>query len=176
MYRLSQAAVAFAELDDLPDEHFPALDKGLRNLTQRHYLPPIERSGRADLYAFATISVLRLAYKATTFGLDRVQIEALTRFLQSAPLMPTRYRQRDGRREALWVIEEAIERARAGEDFRVGLVMGRDGRATPKVWWQETASPDVAAILSANPPANADAHFSLDAGRLIRELVAKLGA
>ena len=181
MYRLSQAAVAFAELDDLPDDQFPAFDKALRNLTQRHFLNPSVRSGRADLYSLPTISVLRLAQKAAHFGLDRAQIEALTRFLQSAPSMPQRWRQLEGRREALWHIEEAIERVREGEDFTCGMAMPANGRATPAMWWKAHGiGSESQAILDAHrqlvPQREADARFVLEASRLIRDLLVKLEA
>ena len=182
-----QIALAPPEAEDLPgmwidatpEDRVPQLDKRLRNLVSRHYLPPAERQGRADLFSLPTVCALRLSERATVFGLDRVQLDDLLRFLQSAPDHPTRWREGDGFREALTRIEIALERARAGEDFAIGLSMGRDGVAVPAAWWQpEPVSPDAAAILDAmaQDRPEPDAVFRLPAGRLIRKLLGALGA
>jgi len=171
MFRLSEAATAFAKIDQIPDDAVPALDKFIRNLSQRHYLPPAAREGRADLYSVETVCALRLAERAAVFGIDRVSLDSLLRFLHSAPSLPTRYRQGDGFRVGLTHIEEAVERARAGEDFTVGLVLGNDGRVQPRAWF----APDEVFVLGSDIPATpSDAAFRLDAGRLIRAVLAVL--
>lgn len=178
MFRISEAAAAFAKLDNIDDDATPALDKLLRNLTQRHYLPPSAREGRADLYSIETVCALRLAERAATFGIDRVALDGLLRFLHSAPSLPTRFRRGDGVSIALTHIEEAVERARAGEDFTVGLMLDANGRVVPKAWFQPEELPaDARAILAdAARPAAPDAVFRLDAGRLIRAVLAILDA
>lgn len=178
-YRIADLTAAFSWIDATPEDRVPQLDKRLRNLASRHYLPPTERQGRADLFSLPTVCALRLAERATVFGLDRVQLDDLLRFLQSAPDHPTRWREGDGFREAMTRIEIALERARAGEDFAIGLVMGRDGLAVPTAWWKaEPVTPDAAAILDAmaHDHSEPDAVFRLPAGRLIRELLGTLGA
>lgn len=85
-------------------------------------------------------------------------------------------------RTALSHIEIAIRRARGGENFNIGLVMGRDGTLDPVADWQAApVSDDAAQILSdyaaaTGPRAQADAVMQLPAGRLIRELLTALGA
>ncbi|WP_429816394.1 hypothetical protein [Ensifer sp. B1-9] len=176
MFRLSEAAVAFAKIDRISDDATPALDKFLRNLSQRHYLPPSAREGRADLYSIETVCALRLAQRAAAFGIDRVALDALLRFLHSAPHLPTRFRQGDGVSIGLTRIEEAVERARAGEDFAVGLTLDAHGRVEPKAWFPPDILTDEARsiLVDIAPAAGPDAAFRLDAGRLIRAVLAVL--
>jgi len=176
MFRLSEMAVAFAKIDEISDHATPALDKLLRNLSQRHYLPPSTREGRTDLFSIETVCALRLAERAATFGIDRVALDALLRFLQSAPHLPTRFRSRGGVHIALTRIEEALERAREGEDFSVGLSLNANGRVEPKAWFSPDDLPeDAQSILAEVAPRRVpDAVFRLDAARLIREVLAVL--
>lgn len=175
MFRLSEAATAFAKIDQISDDATPALDKLLRNLTQRHYIPPSAREGRADLYSIETICALRLAQRSAAFGIDRVDLDSLLRFLHAAPHLPTRFRRGDGVRIGLTHIEEAVERARAGEDFAIGFVMDGNGRVEPKAWFATDDQPDEAkTILADVSPPSPDAVFRLDAGRLIRAVLAAL--
>lgn len=181
MFRLSEAAVAFAKIDRISDDATPALDKMLRNLTQRHYVPPSTREGRADLYSIETVCALRLAQIANAFGIERSALDSLLRFLHSAPNHPTRFRQGDGVRIALTHIEEAVERARAGEDFGVGLSLNSTGRVEPKAWFSpEDLDDDARSILDAYAEVSeqhlSDAVFRLDAGRLIRDVLKALDA
>jgi hypothetical protein len=176
MYRISEVAVAFAKIDGLPDDKVPQLDKLLRNTTQRHYLSPSARDGRADLYSIETVCALRFAARMDAFGIARHVLEDFLRFVQSAPMHSTRVKRRNGYNVTLSRIEEAVERARAGEDFKMGLALGRDGRARPKAWFlAETMDDDARAILaSVEPEEDADTVLALDAGRLIRDIVAVL--
>jgi len=160
MFRISHAAAVFAQLDDLPDDKFPILDKALRNLTQRHFIEPSDRQGRADLYSIESVVVMRLAQKAEAFGIARHLLGDFIRFLQSAPMLPTRYLKGDGVHIALTTVQEAIERAREGEDFKLGLTMGGE-RVSPRAWWEGQAG-------------HSDASLQIDAGRLIRDVLAKL--
>ena len=180
--RIADLTAAIARLDQTPDSRVPKLDKGLRNLVSRHYIPPVARDGRADLYDATGMIVLRLAERAQTFGLDRASLESFIRFLQSAPDMPQDWREGDGKRAALTRIEIALNRARAGEDFYLGLAMGRDGALTPVAEWQESPVSDEAAQIIADYRAatgersEPDAVLRLPAGRLIREILDALGA
>ncbi|MCO7725787.1 hypothetical protein NJB93_04170 [Brucella intermedia] len=178
MFRISEAAAAFAKLNNIDDDATPALDKLLRNLTQRHYLPPSAREGRADLYSIETICALRLAERAATFGIDRVALDGLLRFLHSAPSLPTRFRRGDGVHVALTHIEEAVERARASEDFVIGLTLDENDHVVPKAWFpSEELTDDARAILAnTDRPHAPDAVFSLNAGRMIRAVLAVLNA
>lgn len=178
MFRLSEAAAAFAKIDDIDDDATPALDKLLRNLSQRHDFTPSAREGRADLFSIETVCALRLAERAARFGVPRHVLGDFLHFLQRAPNLPARFRQGNGVRIALTHIEEAVERARAGEDFAVGLSLSADGRVEPKAWFSPDDMTDESrAILADLPPSAAsDAVFRLDAGRLIRAVLAVLDA
>lgn len=177
MFRLSEAAIAFAKLNRISDEDTPALDKSLRNLTQRNYLPRSAKDGRADLYSIETLCALRLAERALAFGIDRKSVNDLLRFLQIAQPNTNRYHRRDGVKVAFSIIEEAVERARNGEDFAIGLVLNDNGRIEPKAWFlPEGMNEEARTILTADgaPPYTPDAVFRLDAGRLIRAVLAVL--
>ena len=45
MFTIKDAAGIFGQIDAIADGDMPALDKGLRNLSQRLYLPPADRQG-----------------------------------------------------------------------------------------------------------------------------------
>lgn len=170
MFSIRQTATAFAKIDGLADAGLPALDKALRNLTQRHYLPPAERDGRADLYAVETVCALRFAERLTRFGVDRAVLDDFLRFLQIAPTAG-RTQRGDGNNVRVSLIEEAVERAREGENFEVGLTMAADGRVRPMAWFATGGNPLVEAYRQTHP---ADAVLRLDGGRLIRDVLAAL--
>lgn len=178
MFKISHAANAFSALDKTPEEKFPSLDKALRNLSQRVYLPPDDREGRADLYDPASVCALRLLYKASVFGLDRMQLEDLARFLLSAPIGPGRYEAMQGAKRKLTVVQEAIERVQEGQDFDIAVVMSRDGRMALETDWShpEEDNPELEAFRSQLPShhPDEDARFILAASRLIRELLTAL--
>ncbi|PWE48576.1 hypothetical protein DEM26_17400 [Thioclava sp. NG1] len=168
-YTITDAATVFATLDNLTDEeNRKRADKALRHLTQRHAFPPEGRAGRADTYSMETICALRLAQKASAFGLDRWQLERLIRFLLSTP------RTAPGR--TLSLIGEGIYKAEAGQVFGVSLVMYADGRfACAADWPSETPEQDArvdsifeSADLDFGPE---DCRFQLCASRLISELL-----
>ncbi|SEL86771.1 hypothetical protein SAMN05443999_1095 [Roseovarius azorensis] len=178
MFKISQASVAFAEIDQLPDDDFNTLDKELRNLTQRTSIAPRERDGRADLFDEAGVCALRLVHIAKRFGFDRFQLDRLARFLLSADTLPGRYRSFEGGRRALSVIEEAIERTREGEVFDLSLVMYRDGTIAVRAGWADTTTPEAEEMLAALEAASGkrliDAAFVLPVSRLIAEVLGKL--
>lgn len=178
MYRISQATAAFVQLDQIDDDQAPALDKSLRHLTQRQGIAPSDREGRADLYGIEAVVVMRLAHMLESFGITRHIIADFIRFLQSSDSLPNRWHEGDGHKVALTRVEEALERAREGQDFAIGLCL-RNGTIQPRVWIPGEAESEavkalkVAGRKAAPPPAD-DAVLRLDAGRLIRELVATL--
>ena len=178
MYRISEIAVAFAKIDGIDDDKVPQLDKLLRNTTQRHYLSPSSREGRADLYSVETVCALRFAQRMDAFGIARHVLDDFLRFIQSAPTLPIRETKSKGFATALSHIEEAIERATNGENFKVGLTLGRNGYVMPKAWFtSEPVDDDARAILAtSDQPEYPDAVLMLDAGRLIRDVLSALKA
>lgn len=167
VFTIAQSASVFSHLDHAEREDSAATAKLLRNLTQRHYFPPVGRSGRADMYDIETICALRLVQKASIFGLDRWQIEKLTRFLNSAP--------RTAPNRTKTTISEALERAKRGEVFGLSLVMYASGRFLPEANWKtETPEHDnrVDAIFNnaGISLGQEDCRFTLDASRLITDV------
>lgn len=175
MFRISEIAVAFAKIDGISDDHVAQLDKLLRNTTQRHYLVPATREGRADLYSLETVCVLRFAERMDAFGIQRHVLDNFLRFMQSAPTSPSRFKRGDGFNEALSRIEEAVERAQAGEDFTVGLALTGAGLLPQVDFCRDEVDESARQILaSVEPKRTPDAVLMLDAGRLIREIIASL--
>lgn len=127
MLTLNAAASLFGKVDQLPDDQLPALDKSLRNISQRVYLPPAERQGRADLYGLPAICALRILQVAMGFGIDRVKLESLARFLQVGAGNGRKVAVEGGFR-ALSPIEEAIDRVRAKEAFDFKCAFYKGGR------------------------------------------------
>ncbi|MFG6580187.1 hypothetical protein ACGYK1_12370 [Sulfitobacter sp. 1A13191] len=171
-YTITDAATAFAKLDNLTDEEGrKRADKALRHLTQRHAFPPEGRAGRADTYSRETVCALRIAQKASAFGLDRWQLERLIRFLLSPP------RTAPGR--TLSLIGEGIRKAEAGQVFGVSLVMYADGRFACEADWPSETPEQDAKVDSIFESAGLDfgledCRFQLCASRLISELLAVL--
>lgn len=178
MFKIYQASVAFAEIDEIPEQDFNALDKELRNITQRTSIAPRDREGRADLFDEASICVLRFVHIAKRFGFDRFQLDRLARALLSAETLPGRYLNADGVRRALSVVEEAIERVREGETFDLSLVMYRDGTFAVRAGWSDPKSSEAEEMLAALEAASGkrppEAAFVLPASRLIAELLDRL--
>lgn len=170
-FTITQANEAFCEIDKTQDDKRGASDKLLRNLTQRHYFPPVGRSGRADIFDLETVCALRLVQKASYFGLDRWQLEKLAHFLNGAPHTAP------GRTKTL--IREAVERASSGEVFSLSLVMYSDGRFLPKANWGSKTPEQDARIDAIFDDADVslgdvDCSFSLNASRLIDDVLGRL--
>lgn len=180
MYIIRDATNAFAKLDHTPPDEVTGLDKALRNLSMRAYLPPSGREGRADTYSLETICALRLMHKGFKFGLGRGQVEDFARFLQFDPTpgMGGRVEKFDGGFCTLSPIKEAVRRTREGETFDMGLAMLSDGTFKPYAGWeQEPVSPETEELMAAiGGRLNTDARFAVPASRLIAELLAELGA
>jgi len=179
MFRISQVSAAAAKLDGISDDDFRTLDKTFRNLTQRHAIGPSARDGRADLFSLESAVVMRLAQKVDAFGLPRHLLSDFIRFLQSSPTMPSRYREGNGAKIALTTVQEAIARAKAGEDFQLGLSMSGYS-VKPKAWFPADPIPDaakgiIAAVKASKPSPTIDAALRVEAGQLIREFLAEIG-
>lgn len=176
MYTIRDATNAFFNLDGTLPEEGKALDKALRNLSQRVYMPPAGRKGRADTFAIETICALRLLHKANVFGVDRWQQETLARFLQIAEAIDGGRRIRvDGGFRPLSPIEEAVERVREGESFSIGVRMLSDGTVKPFVGWREAEDEGTEFLADAGyHRLPEDARFTLPASRLIADLIAEL--
>jgi len=182
MYVIRDATNAFAKLDHTPADDIAALDKSLRNLTQRAYIQTAGRQGRAEAYPLKSICALRLMYTAFQYGLGRGQVAAFSQYLQVAPAgaLMARAEKVDGGIRPLSPIEEAIERTREGESFDMGFAMLSDGTFKPFANWnadQPNATVDaILGALETPPPPPVDAKFDVPASRLIAELMAELGA
>lgn len=178
MYTIRDATTAFFALDKTLPEQGAALDKSLRHLSQRIYLPPAGRAGRADTYTVEAICALRLLHKASTFGLDRWQLEKLARFLQIAdPMGGARSEEISGAIRFLSPIEEAVQRVRDGETFSIGVAMLSDSTVKPFADWpgDETKAKGAAFLAEAGfVRLREDARFTLPASRLIAELIREL--
>lgn len=177
MYTIRDATTAFFTLDNTSPEQGAALDKSLRHLSQRLYMPPVGRTGRADTYTLEAICALRLLHKASTFGLDRWQLEKLARFLQIAnPMGGARSEETSGSIRFLSPIEEAVQRVRNGETFSIGVAMLSDGTVKPFADWPPEDDGKGAAFLGEAGFAKLreDARFTLPASRLLAELIREL--
>lgn len=162
MYTLRDASNNFAKLDNLHEEKFTAYDKNLRDISQRFYLQDSGMVGRATQYDLPAICALRLIQKAFPFGLSRPTLNQLARWMQEAESMASTTR-----------IQEAIERAKNGEDFSFHILMRGDGSfgLSGSESEDETVAQTLKDMEAASPW---DARFSIDASRLIREVLGQL--
>ncbi|MEI4486369.1 hypothetical protein V8J36_09210 [Frigidibacter sp. MR17.14] len=182
MFAIREATDAFAKIDRLPKDRVPTLDKTLRNLTQRTYFPPVERDGRTDHFALETICALRLVHKAAAFGLDRAKLEIAAQFLQQPQTGQGRRVKIPGGWKVLRPIDEAIERAKAGEAFNLVIELRRDGTTRTRMDWaadesmiDAKAKAEAEVILADSGLAQPmDAAFVIPASRLIAELLEEL--
>ncbi|RWR12048.1 hypothetical protein [Paenirhodobacter populi] len=172
-YTLAEIAAKFARLDAVPDEHSAQYLTTLRNLTQRHHLPPTEQIGRSFIYNDAAAITIRLAQIAAEFGLPRTTIDTLSRWLTNSG---NRRRKVEGGFMGVARAEEAIERATAGETFNVYIVMHADRSVAVKADWTPDR-PKSERVINASPEISPEiARFSLPASRLISEILPLLKA
>lgn len=176
MFTLTATAKAFAEIDNISPDEIPALDKSIRNISQRVYTPPADRQGRADLYSLESVCALRLLQAAMASGIDRVKADAFARYLHYAASSNRRVAV-DGGYRTLSPIEEAIARVRAGQVFDFNLDFYKGGRAVWSADWPhddpeaEKFADDFFASISTEPPI---ATFTIHASLLIGELLPAL--
>ena len=177
MHTLTEITPVFAALDRVPEEGIPQYEKALRNLLQRHHLPPSDQRGRVFLYDHGAISAIRLVQIANTFGLDRLAIDPLARWLHASG-------ERKRRVEGGWFgvshCEEAVERSQAGEDFSISLICRSDYRFDVEADWHPGEPPSErvrqaleSAGLSRQAPPEI-ARFMLPAASLIRAVIGAL--
>ena len=138
MFTITKAAEIFAELDAVSEERRPQVDKALRNLTQRAWVPATSKDGRALVYDLPGLAGLRLVYIAQAFALDRVLLERYTHWLWASG---SRTREVPGGLSPLKHLEEAIERVRAGEDFVFRLSLRADGQIFVESTWTRDLEP-----------------------------------
>ncbi|MEP3441209.1 MAG: hypothetical protein ABJN72_07015 [Sulfitobacter sp.] len=172
MFTIRDATKAFFSLDGTPPEQWTGLDKALRNLSQRIYMPSDGRKGRADTYSLQTICALRLVYKASVFGLDRWQLEKFSNFLQVAePMNNARKEAFAGGHRVLPPIEEAIQRVSNAESFVFGISMLSDGTIKPFADWDTDEKEDLSLLEGPSfVRLPEDARFTIPASRMIAEL------
>ncbi|SEN58034.1 hypothetical protein SAMN04488103_1067 [Gemmobacter aquatilis] len=168
---LAEIAAGFARIDGISDEDHPAFDKFLRNLTQRHFLPPTEQVGRAFLYDPAAAVTIRLAQIAAEFGLPRTTIDALARWLSGSGERKKRIS--DSMLKGVTYAEEALDRVTAGETFAVHVIMCVDRSVIVKPDWDHPRSEHAenALRLIGKGPKAEIARFSLPASALIAEIL-----
>lgn len=147
-YTIAQAVTFIVALDKLPLEKVASVDKALRNISQRYYLPPTATEGRANVYSEGGIVALRLIYQATAFGLDRILTEDYARWLQRHAVGGPRVKV-DGGEKGLPLIEEAIRRVRKGETFAFHVALLTDGQSHIYADWQR--NPKLDGLLSGKP-------------------------
>ena len=113
--------------------YIAGLDKALRNLSQRVYLPAAERKGRVDLYDRPTVAAFALIISLSDFDVPRHVLQAFAKWSQE-PGGPAFTKV--GNRHAT-PVEEAILRLDAGEDFKFEIVGGPFGRKVFRARWTE---------------------------------------
>ena len=175
-YTIRNATEAFAALDATPADQTAMLDKSLRNLSQRYYLPTMGRETRADTFAAHSICALRLVHRAALFGLDRWQIEGFARWMQIEPTGPTRRLAVPGGFRPLARIEEACHRVKEGESFGFALIKYSDLSLGFSADWATANAEAVEAVFSSGSQKVEDARLSFPASRQIAEVLHELGA
>ena len=114
-------------------EYVTKLDKALRNLSQRVYLPAAQRIGRVDLYDRPGVAAFALVIALHDFDVPRHVLQAFAKWAQE-PGGPAFAKV--GNRHAT-PVEEAILRLDAGEDFTFEIVGGAFGRKIFRARWAE---------------------------------------
>lgn len=172
-YTLAEIATRFARQDGIEDDHHAQFEKGLRNLVQRHYLPPTTQQGRIFLYDRSAAATIRLAQIASEFGIPRTSIEILTRWLsgsgQRQEKMP------NGGAMGVSHAAEAIQRIEAGEVFALHIVMTTDRTVFVRADWERdrprSERAENALRLIGKGPKSEIARFTLPASDLIAEIL-----
>lgn len=169
---LAEIAARFACLDDVDDADHAAYEKALRNLVQRHFLPPTTQQGRVFLYDRAAAVTIRLAQIAAEFGLPRASIDTLSRWLSNSGERRVKV---EGGYMGVSRAAEAIERVESGESFSIHVVMRADGSVRAEADWASDSprSPRAADAIRAarGEPMPEVARFTLPASRLIAEIL-----
>lgn len=178
MFRIATVTEAAAKADGIVSvEKLASLDRLYRNMAARLPFVHAGRDGTAFLYDAAGLCALRLAHKASVFGLDRWMLEVFVRWMQTG-------QNALGMSEAtgpntvriLSPCEEAIVRVRRGETFSFHVILQSDGQLRHEADWQKpnARTDDIFASAGIDYPPE-DARFTLPASRLIGDLLAVAG-
>ena len=172
MRPIAEIAKLFAEIDGAPEERIAQIDKALRNLTQRHFMPPDGQEGRAHLYGRESAVVIRLVSIASAFGLGRLELDAINNWLRGvAPTLP------DDPNRTAPRFHDAIANVEAGEDFAIQFVMDAAGNTRCEADWpkrtKSTRAQRTLELAYGDRPEIA--RFSIPASRVIRDLRAAWG-
>jgi hypothetical protein len=162
MKTLTEISAIFADLDGTPVDETAQLDKALRNISQRHYFPADAQQGKAFKYNLESTVALRLALFTSIFGLDRITVDALNKWLRQFEL---------AKRNSTSNIAQAIQRTAKGETFSIHIEMDCSGRTWCKADWESpsTEGSRGSNILDLMRPAVA--RFTLPCSDLIRDLL-----
>ncbi len=114
-------------------DYIAGLDKALRNLSQRVYLPAAERKGRVDLYDRPTVAAFALIISLSDFDIPRHTLQAFAKWSQEPggdafPMI--------GNRHAT-PAEEAVLRLDKGETFTFEILGAAFGRKIFRARWNE---------------------------------------
>jgi len=181
-FTLKEVAEAFAAIDGIAPGDRPAFEKFLRNLTQRHRhaVRPTGKRWRADTFSLETIAALRLVEMATRADLPRLAVQDLAVSLKGSLTGVSGTVAVKGGWRGLSLIEEAVQRTRAGETFDIHIDMIAYGqhRIAPD-WepahWQEASEEERRAaeriLAHADPVEPALIRMTLRASRMIAALL-----
>ncbi|MGJ8594370.1 hypothetical protein [Sulfitobacter sp.] len=149
-------------------EYVAQLDKSLRNLSQRVYLPVTELKGRVGLYKRSTVAAFALVVALNDFDVPRHVLQKFTEWLQEpgGPASPML-----GNRRAS-PIEEAVQRLEQGEKFTFEIVGGAFGRKHHRARWDNVEDSELYQLVDSRRPASVI--LSLPASELIQILFAGL--
>lgn len=164
-YSIAQAVPLFVGLDKQSPNTIVSVDKALRNISQRYYLPPTATEGRVNRYSEGGVVAFRLIYLATVFGLDRILTEEYARWLHRHPVGGPRMKG-EGGEVGLPLIDEAIRRVRKGETFAFHVALLSNGQPHIYADWQRNPKHD--GLLTEKPEV---ARFTAPASQQIRALL-----
>jgi hypothetical protein len=173
---LAEIAAKFGRLDCVDDENQAQFATGLRNLVQRHYLPPTSQQGRVFLYDRAAALTIRLAQIAADFGIPRTSIDALCRWLNTSG--ERRHILPSGGAMGVSHAVEAIQRVETNECFALHMIMTADRNIYVRADWKRDF-PRSARVESAlrqinQGPKGEIARFTLPASDLIAQILPSL--
>lgn len=107
-------------------DYVAKLDKTMRNLSQRVYLPAAERKGRVDLYDRPTVAAFALIVALGDFGVPLHQLQAFAKWAQH----PVSNRSTSP-------IQEAMQRIAKKENFTFEILGAAFGKKSYRARWCE---------------------------------------
>lgn len=114
-------------------DYIAGLDKALRNLSQRVYLPAAERKGRVDLYDRPTVAAFALIISLSDFDIPRHTLQAFAKWSQEPGGLAFSMM---GNRRAT-PVEEAVMRLEKGETFTFEILGATFGRKIFRARWDD---------------------------------------